>query len=183
MRLKQNVITALLAAALCVMAPFAVPLGPVPITLATLGVYLAAGLLDPLRSSTAVGLYLMLGGIGIPVFAGFSGGVQHLTGPTGGFLWGFLLCAAVSGLLCRYGHPRLTPLWLTVGTLLLYAMGTVWYAVSCNVSLGGALLVCVVPCLIGDGVKIAVATGLIWSLRERVDRLLSAGMKQREDSL
>lgn len=177
MRLQRNVITALLAAALCVMAPFAVPLGPVPITLATLGVYLAAGLLDPLRSSAAVGLYLLLGGFGVPVFAGFSGGVQHLTGPTAGFLWGYLLCAAVSGLLCRYGHPRLTPLWLAIGTLLLYAMGTVWYATSCNVSFGGALLVCVAPCLLGDGVKIAVATVLIRALRGRVDRLMRAGMK------
>lgn len=177
MRLQRNVITALLAAALCVMAPFAVPLGPVPITLATLGVYLAAGLLDPLRGSTAVGLYLLLGGIGAPVFAGFSGGIQHLTGPTAGFLWGYLLCVAVSGLLCRYGHPRLTPLWLAIGTLLLYAMGTVWYATSCRVSLGGALLVCVVPCLLGDGVKIAVATVLIRALRGRVDRLMKSGMK------
>lgn len=177
MRLRQNVVTALLAAALCVMAPLAVPMGPVPVTLATFGVYLAAGLLGPVRGAAAVGLYLLLGGVGVPVFAGFVGGVQQLVGPTGGFLWGYLLCVAVSGVLCRYGSARLTPLWLMSGTLVLYAVGTVWYMVYGGVPLGGALLSCVVPCLIGDGVKIAVATVLICSLRGRVDRLMRAGMK------
>ena len=175
-------LTALLAAALCVMAPFAVPMGPVPITLATLGVYLAAGLLGPWRGTAAVGVYLLLGGIGVPVFAGFVGGIQQLVGPTGGFLWGYLLCAAVGGLLCRYGHRRLTPLWLVVGTLALYITGTLWYAWQAEVSVSAAL-VTIIPSLPGEIVKIAVATGLIWSLRGRVERMLTTGMKRREDSL
>lgn len=177
MRLRQSVLTALLAAALCVMAPLAVPLGPVPVTLATLGVYLAAGLLGPWRGAAAVGLYLLLGGVGVPVFAGFTAGFPVLFGVTGGYLWGYLPCVILTGLLCRGGRPALTPLWLFCGTAVLYAAGTAWYMLQTRVGLGAALLTAVVPCLMGDAVKMAVATALILPLRGRVNRLLTAGVK------
>ena len=178
MRTQRMLVIALLTAALCVMAPLAVPMGPVPITLASLGVYLAAGLLGPVGGCAAVGLYLALGGIGLPVFAGFVGGAQHLVGPTGGFLWGYLLCALVSGLLCRVGSPRLTPLWLAGGALALYAAGCGFLAWQTHTSLWSALALCA-PCLPGEMVKIAVATGLILSLRGRVSHLTAHGIKEQ----
>ena len=181
MRLRQSVLTALLAAALCVMAPLAVPMGPVPVTLATLGVYLAAGLLGPWRGAAAVGLYLLLGGVGVPVFAGFTAGFPVLFGVTGGYLWGYLPCVILAGLLCRGGRPTLTPLWLWCGTAVLYAAGTAWYMLQARVGLGAALLTAVVPCLAGDAVKTAVATALILPLRGRVNRLLTAGVKVRDN--
>lgn len=179
MRMRNNLATALLAAALCVMAPLAVPLGPVPVTLATLGVYLAAGLLGPWRGCAAVGLYLALGAVGVPVFAGFAGGFQQFTGLTGGFLWGYLLCALVAGGLCRRASKHLIPVWLSCGTAVLYAAGCGWYIWQTGAPLGAALLACVVPSLPGELVKIAVATGLILSLRDRVTRLLTAGIKEQ----
>ena len=183
MKTKNNLMTALLTAALCVIAPVAVPLGPIPVTLATLGVYLAAGLLGPLRGSGAVGLYLVLGAVGVPVFAGFTGGLQQLTGVTGGFLWGYLLCALVAGVLCRlWRHPALVPVALACGTAVLYALGCGWYAWQAEVTLGSALWLCL-PSLPGEIVKIAVATGLILSLRGRVSRLLTEGMDQKEGSV
>lgn len=166
MSLRRNVVTALLAAALCVMAPVAVPLGPVPVTLATMGVYLAAALLGPWRGATAVGLYLLLGGIGLPVFAGFSGGFAHLFGVTGGFLWGYLPCAVVVGLLTRWGAPRLLPLWLACGAVVLYAVGGGWFAWQTHTAIGTALLTVVLPCLPVELVKIAVVTALIFPLRK-----------------
>lgn len=179
MRMKNNLMTALLAAALCVMAPVAVPLGPVPVTLATLGVYLAAGLLGPWRGCAAVGLYLALGALGVPVFAGFSGGFQQLTGPTGGFLWGYVLCALVNGFLCRIRNKALVPVWLLCGGVALYAMGCGWFAWQTHTPLWTAVVIGCVPCLPGELVKIAVATGLILSLRERVSRLLASGVKEQ----
>ena len=128
MRTQRMLVTALLAAALCVMAPFAVYVGPVAVTLAPFGVYLAAGLLGPAGGCAVVGLYLALCGLGVPVFAGFSGGLSHLFGPTGGFLWGYLLCALVCGLLCRIKSKPLTPVWLLCGTLVLYVVGCGWFA-------------------------------------------------------
>ena len=178
MKVRKSVLTALLAAALCVMAPLAVPLGPVPVTLATLGVYLAAGLLGPWQGAAAVGLYLALGAVGVPVFAGFTAGFPVLFGMTGGYLWGYVLCVVIAGLLSRIGRPALTPLWLLCGTAALYAAGTVWYMLYAHVGLGAALLIGVLPCLIGDAIKIAVATALIIPLRGRVDRLLTAGVKE-----
>lgn len=175
MRLGQNVAVALLSAALCILAPLAVPLGPVPVSLATLGVYVAAGLLGPWRGAAAVGLYLLLGGIGVPVFAGFTGGFQQLIGVTGGFLWGYLLCAVTAGLLLRIRFsPAFVPLWLAAGTAVLYAAGAAWYMVQTGLGIGAALLTCVVPFIPGDVVKIAVATALILPLRGRVCRLLTA---------
>ena len=178
MKLRYNVATALMAAALCVAAPVAVPLGPVPVTLATLVVYLAAGLLGPWRSAAAVGLYLLLGAVGLPVFAGFSGGFPHLLGPTGGFLWGYLLCALLAGALCPRSRPALLPLWLAVGAAVLYAAGCGWYAWQTHTPLWTAVAVCALPCLAGEMVKIAVASGLILSLRGRVQRLLTADVKK-----
>ncbi|MBE6807801.1 MAG: biotin transporter BioY [Ruminococcaceae bacterium] len=177
MRTRKNTVTALLAAALCVMAPLAVPLGPVPVTLATLGVYLAAGLMGPWRGLAAVGLYLALGGIGLPVFAGFAGGLQQLTGPTGGFLWGYLLCALLAGLLCRTGAKPLTPVWLLCGAAVLYAAGCGWFAWQTDTPLWSAVVLCAAPCLPGECIKIALATGLILSLRGRVERVLTHGVK------
>ncbi len=176
MKWRSNVLTALLAAALCVIAPIAVPLGPVPVTLATLGVYLAAGLLGPWRGAAAVGLYLLLGAVGVPVFAGFTAGFPVLFGATGGFLWGYLPCVLVAGLLCRAGRPALLPLWLFCGTVVLYAMGAAWLFIH-GVTLAGALWL-LVPAIPGDVAKIAVATALILPLRGRVDRLLTAGVKE-----
>ena len=178
MKLRRNVLTALLAAALCVMAPLAVPLGPVPVTLATLGVYLAAGLLGPWRGAAAVGLYLLLGAVGVPVFAGFSAGLPHLFGPAGGFLWGYLPCVIVAGLLCRGDRMGVLPLSLAAGTAILYAVGVAWYMVQTGVDLAAALLICVMFTLPGEAIKIAVATALIIPLRGRVERLLTAGVKE-----
>lgn len=179
MNTKRNVLSALLAAALCVLAPIAVPVGPVPVTLATLGVYLAAGLLGPWRGIAAVGLYLALGAVGLPVFAGFSGGFQQLLGPTGGFLWGYLLCALMVGLLCRIPNRALVPVWLAAGGAVLCAMGCGWFAWQTHTPLWAAVVTCCVPCLPGELIKIAVATGLILSLRGRVGRLLTDGIKEQ----
>lgn len=178
MQLRYNVATALMAAALCVAAPMAVPLGPVPITLATLAVYLTAGLLGPWRSAAAVGLYLAIGGVGVPVFAGFSGGLQHLLGPTGGFLFGYLLCALLAGALCRRCPPVLVPLWLIGGAAVLYAVGCIWYGWQTDTPTRTAVAVCALPNLPGEMVKIAVASGLILSLRGKINRLLTADVKQ-----
>ncbi len=178
MKLRQNLTTALFAAVLCVLAPFAVPLGPVPVTLATLGVYLTAGLLGPWRGGAAVSIYLLLGALGVPVFAGFTGGFPQLFGPTGGFLWGYLLCALLVGFLTRrLPRPALIPVWLTAGAVVLYAAGTAGYMAHTGVPLVGALAVCVVPSIPGELVKIAAATGLILSLRGPLTRLTNAGVK------
>ena len=179
MKIRNHLITALLAAVLCVLAPWALPTGAVPVTLATLGVYLTAGFLGPVRGCAAVGLYLGLGALGVPVFAGFTGGVQQCVAPTAGFLWGYLPCVLVAGALCRVGTPKLTPLWLACGTVVLYAVGCGWFAWQTDVPLWTAAVTCAIPCLPGEIVKITVATGVILSLRGRMRQLVTAGVKEQ----
>lgn len=168
MTLRRNLLIALMAAALCVLSPWAIPVGPVPITLATLGVYLAAGTLGPKGGTAAVGLYLALGAVGVPVFAGFAGGLQQLVGLTGGYLWGYLPCALLAGLLARRAGRFALPLAFLVGTAAMYLLGTAWYMVQTDGTLSGALLTCVLPFLPADGVKIAVASLLAPALRRHI---------------
>lgn len=172
---------ALLAAALCVLAPLSVPVGPVPLTLASLGVYLAAALLGPAEGTAAVALYVLLGALGVPVFSGFTGGVQRLAGVTGGYIIGYILCAAVAGLLWRRDGPvwRLA-LALVCGTAVLYAFGTAWYVAQTGTPLWSALLLCVVPFLPGDAAKIMVICGGVPPLKKALIRrgLLPPGKKQ-----
>ncbi len=170
MNLQKNVGVALAAAVLCVLSPFAIPLGFVPLTFATVGVYLAACLLGPWRGAAAVGVYLLLGAVGVPVFAGFIGGAQQLFGLTGGFLWGYIPCAVVIGLLAERSE-RLTPLWLLCGTVVLYTAGTGWYIGQTGASLPTAMLACVMPFLVMDGIKIVAASVLLAALRKRTRRM------------
>lgn len=173
MKTRNVVWIALMAAMVCALSPWALPVGVVPLSLSTLGVYVAVGLLGTRRGSAAVGVYLLLGALGVPVFSGFSGGLVHLVGPTGGYLLGYLPCALVVGvLMARFPRRGLVPLWLAVGTLVLYAMGTLWYLWQTACPLWAALAACVLPFLVADAVKIAAATLVIWSLRGRLRPLL-----------
>lgn len=171
MKTKQLVRIALMAAVLCVLAPWKIPVGPIPITLASFGVYLAAGVLGPLEGTIAVVVYVLLGAVGVPVFSGFTGGAGCLLGLTGGYILGYIPCAAVSGLLMG----RNAPLWrralaLVAGTAVLYALGTAMYCIQSGKALAAALAACVLPFLPLDAVKIAVcavALPLLWRLRQK----------------
>ena len=115
------------------------------------------------------------------MFAGFSAGFPVLFGLTGGFLWGYLPCVIVAGLLCRGDRWDVLPLALAAGTAVLYVAGVAWYMAQTGADLASALLICVVFTLPGEAIKIAVATALIIPLRGRVRRLLSAGVKERDN--
>ena len=103
-------LTGMMAALLCVAGPLSLPVGPVPLSLATFAVYLAGAVLGWKRGTAAVALYLLIGLCGLPVFSGFSGGFQKLAGVTGGYLVGYLFCALITGLgsgdpETRHGKP------------------------------------------------------------------------------
>ena len=121
-RTKDLTLTALFAALLCVISPFAVSIGPISITLATFGAYLSGAALGAKRASVAVAIYLMLGFVGLPVFSGFSGGIQKLFSATGGYLVGYIPCAAMTGLFAdKFKKPWDCPVGMAVGTAVLYS--------------------------------------------------------------
>ena len=143
----------------------------VPFTLQTFAVFCAMELLGGARGTIAVAVYLLLGAVGVPVFAGFTGGLGILFGSTGGYLLGFLLTGLVYWLFERIGHS----LWLRVAALLLglalcYAFGTVWFIevysrANGPLSVVTALSWCVLPFLVPDGLKLALALLLSARLR------------------
>lgn len=173
---KNLTYTALMAVLIVLCSWITVP-APVPFTLQTFSVFCAVGLLGGELGAAAVLLYLLMGVVGLPVFSGFSSGVGHLLGPTGGYIIGFLFSALVYGLVTRlFGEKTLAAvIGMALGLLVCYAFGTAWfvYVYSRRVAAIGlmqALGMCVFPFLIPDGVKIACAVLLVSRLRRRIRR-------------
>ena len=136
----------------------------VPFTLQTMGVFTAVGLLGGKRGSLAVLVYILLGLVGLPVFAGFSGGVGVLFGTTGGYIIGFLASALLMwGIETVCGRGKIVlAVSMVLGLVVCYAIGTLWFMAvyaktSGAVGLGTVLGWCVIPFIIPDLIKIAVA--------------------------
>ena len=165
-----------MAALICVAGPLTVPIGPVPISLASFAVYLAGALLGWKSGAAAVAIYLLLGMVGLPVFSGFSGGLAKLAGVTGGYLVGYLPCALITGLGAPdpsdpAGKPVWTlPLCMVAGTAVLYALGTAWFMAQSGNTLAASLGMCVLPFLPGDAIKIIAATLIATPVRKAVYR-------------
>ncbi len=156
--LGQIVIFAALIAALTLIG--SIQIGALPITLQTLGVLLAGAILGARKGTLAVLLYLAVGLVGVPVFAGGAAGVGALFGPTGGFLFGFVLAAWVVGFLTQRILPKY-PFWPALGVTALggvavYLIGAPWLAFF----YGPAALLSLGIYLPGDLIKV-VATVLI----------------------
>ena len=149
----------------------------VPFTLQTFGVFISVGILGGKRGTVAVLVYILLGAIGVPVFAGFSGGFGVLLNTTGGYIIVFLFSALVMwGIEKVFGRkPVMQILSMLVGLIVCYAIGTAWFMVVYSrangaVGLGTVLGWCVIPFIIPDLVKIALAFVLSARLRQYVPR-------------
>lgn len=168
---------ALMSAMLCVVAPFSipVPVSPVPLSLATFAVYLTAALLGPRKGTISVLVYLLLGMVGLPVFSGFSGGIGKLLGPTGGYAIGYIPCAVVIGWMIERHRQQLVwnAIAMVLGTLVCYCFGTIWFLVIMDgiYTFTQVLLVCVVPYLLFDAVKIFMAAAIAVPIRKIVRRI------------
>lgn len=163
MKTKPLVYTAVMAALITVCAWITIPT-VVPFTLQTFAIFLAVGVLGGKLASLAVGVYLLLGAVGLPVFSGFSGGVGRFAGVTGGYLIGFLLIALVMwGMEALLGRgPAVFVVSGIVGLAVCYGFGTAWFvlmyaATSGPVGVVSALWTCVIPFLLPDAVKLLLA--------------------------
>ncbi len=160
------------------LAQVRIPLGftPVPITGQTFGVVLVAGSLGARRGPAALLLYLLLGGVGLPFYAGGEGGFTHVFGATGGYLLGFVPAAALIGWLCERGLDR-SPwkafLVFQAGSLLVFALGMLGLVLTLGVTLREAATLGWFPFIPGDLIKTALAAGLFpatWALVGRFSR-------------
>ncbi len=147
----------------------------VPFTLQTFAVFLTVLLLGGKKGTLAILVYLLLGAVGAPVFAGFSGGLSTLFGSTGGYLVGFLIIPLLYWAIVKTPGQNLVLkiAVLVVGQILCLALGTAWFMVvyAANtgaVSLMTALGWCVIPYLIPDAVKLVLAVLLASRLHRHV---------------
>lgn len=147
----------------------------VPFTLQTFGVFIAVGVLGGKRGSLSVLVFILLGAIGIPVFANFSGGIGVLAGPTGGYIIGFLFSALLMWAMEKLPGKKsvMQIVSMIAGLIVCYAFGTVWFVIvygRMNGPIGftAALASCVVPFIIPDIIKIALAYVLSRKLRKYV---------------
>ncbi|MBR1763771.1 MAG: biotin transporter BioY [Ruminococcus sp.] len=167
------VFAALMAVCSWVSIPAPAPLAP--FTLQTFAVFATLLLLGGRRGFFSILVFILLGAVGAPVFAGFSGGFGVLLGTTGGYIIGFLFSAVVYIL---FEHFLGTKAWvklaaLVCGLLVCYAFGTVWFMVvytrtTAAVGLGSALMWCVVPYLIPDAAKLVLAWTIALAVGKRV---------------
>ena len=171
MKTIDMVYVAMFAVLMAICSWISIPM-TIPFTLQTFGVFLAVGVLGGRRGSLSVFIFILLGAIGLPVFAGFSGGVGVLLGSTGGYIIGFIFSALLMWLIESLFGRKLLVLGISMvlGLIVCYAFGTAWFMVVYSQSSGAIGLVtalgwCVFQYIIPDIVKIALALMLTKRLR------------------
>lgn len=166
------VLIAVSAALITICSWISITIGPVPFTLQTMAIFAVLMTIGGARGSVAVVIYLLLGLVGVPVFAGFKGGPASFLGPTGGFLVGFAVASLVWILLEKLLRDKMSSsavkrilygvINAVICEVVMYTIGVIWFMVVYGqqtgpVGLGATLTMCVVPFIIPDIVKIAVA--------------------------
>ena len=165
-KVRFMTVTALMTAVLCVVSPFQIPIGEVPVTLSTMAVVLVSVLTGTKCGFAACLLYILIGAAGVPVFSGFRGGLSVLTGPTGGYIAGYLLLVLIGGIVHDLFTVRLKPRRVLyyaatlavflAGMAVLYLAGTLWFMKVTGAEWAHALAVCVYPFIPLDIAKTAL---------------------------
>lgn len=175
-------LTAMFTAITAVLSQIAIPIGPVPISCSLIAVYLTGLLLSPKLAVLSQVVYLLLGAVGVPVFANFGAGIAKLAGPTGGYLVVYPVLALGISLAMRLYDKKIADkqskskaalgkrvaflaVTLTLALVLCYATGTIWFVLYSGASFQKALSLTVIPFIAGDIVKIILCVILTISLR------------------
>ena len=146
------------------LAQVAVPLWPVPITGQTLAVLLVGGSLGALRGSLSMVLYLLVGALGAPIYSDASSGWAVLGGPTGGYIVGFILAAALTGALAERKWDRKflgRMVSYLAGSAVVFAVGLPWLGFSLGLTVEQTLVSGLFPFVVGGVIKAVIAAGLI----------------------
>ena len=173
----QLTVIGVMAAVICILAPFSIPIGVVPISFTNLAVYIAIYVLGSRKGTISYLIYLLIGLVGVPVFSGFTSGPGKLFGPTGGYLIGFAFMALISGIFIdRFSNKMyLCFVGMVLGTAVCYLLGTIWLAYQAGLSFQSALAAGVVPFIPGDLIKIVIATIIGPQMRKALNK---AGLYQ-----
>lgn len=168
---------AIFAALLCIFSPITVPIGPIPISMGLFAVMLTAVILGWKKGVLSVIVYLLIGLCGVPLFSGGKGGLAAFVGPTGGYIWSYVLMAIVIGFLSQKEWKNkilsiLIPfLACLLGIIICYTLGTIQFMNVANYSLTKALAVCVYPFIPLDLLKALGAALLGTGVRKNLNRI------------
>jgi biotin transport system substrate-specific component len=178
-QLKMIVFASLFTALYILGAYVAVPIGPVPITLQNLFVFLAALLLGSRWGTLSVIVYILLGLVGLPVFSKGGASLAHILGPTGGFLIGFAVAVFFAGLISERGKQSAVKniIALLVAVILIYAVGVPWLKFRIGMDWDKAVFAGMLPFLPGDAVKLAAAVLIAKFVKPFIDGFVSPKQK------
>lgn len=168
------VMTAVMAAVIAAVSPFAIPIGPISLSLCTLLLYSTPYILGWRQGAAATLVYILLGAVGMPVFTNMEGGIGKVLGPTGGYIAGYIPLVIITGLAIKFfpKNRMLQFLGMIAATAVLYTLGTIWFCFQSGHDLAFAIQWCVYPFIPGDLIKMAIALTMGPVLR---DRLVRAG--------
>ena len=168
-RLLDVIYIALFTAIITVSAQISIPTA-IPFTLQTLGIFITGALLGWKRGTVSVIIYILLAAVGMPVLANFKGGFDKIVGITGGYIIGFIFTALIVGLITDFFGRKTSTLLLSMilGLSVCYLFGTVWFCIISKTTFSEALMLCVVPYLLFDALKIAAAVVLV----NRLDKII-----------
>ena len=174
---QEVCLVALCTAVMVIMAQISIPMPMgVPMTMQTFAVTLAAVVLGAKKGALSACVYILLGAVGLPVLAGFTGGIQYFAGPTGGFLISFPLMAFVIGL----GVDRFREvkggfsLCLIGGTIVNYVIGVLMFCLLMDSSVMTAVSACVLPFVPTAVIKAVLASVIGLKIRGRLGVILCA---------
>lgn len=164
---RNTVIISLFAAVCCVCSMISLPIGAVPITLATFGILATTMILGASRAVVSVAVFIAIGIVGLPVFSGFNGGIGVIAGPTGGFVYSYLVMIPIVGAFAKHLDKMLSSavkalLGCVIAILINYTIGTVHYIIVTDTGFNPAgiwtaFCVCVLPFIPFDIVKAVIA--------------------------
>ena len=165
-------VSSLFTAIICILSQFSflTTLG-VPLTMQTFAIALCGYVLKHRFGTASVAAYLALGACGVPVFSGFRGGVQVLLGPTGGFLFGFILLCAFCGFSSLFANKALKIIFSFSGLFLCHLIGIIQYCLVSGVYFRQALITVSLPFFIKDIILVAIAFLVSQFIRMLFERL------------
>lgn len=176
-KIKKMTMTALMAAVMCVLGPLSIQIGPIPISLTNLAIYLAVYIVGGKMATLSYLVYFLIGLFGMPVFSGGGAGPAKAVGPTGGYLIGFFLLALICGLFIdrKWNLPKpvkymLHFIGMCLGTAVAYIFGTIWFVVSTQTEIVKAIMTCVVPFIGVDILKMIIALVIGGTIKEVLEK-------------
>lgn len=190
-KIRNVVFVALFASLISVFGFISIPIPgtPIPIVLQNMLVVLTSLLLGCARGCLSVALFLILGLIGLPVFSGGGGGLARFLGPTGGFLYGYLVAAIISGSIARFPQgdkkTSLVRLYIAsfLGFIFLYVPGVIHFMIVLNKTFSQTMALAVLPYLPLDAVKACVTPLIAYPLRKTITSVLGSQNETEETSI